>query len=78
MYNLYFRRSNGEKVFLAKEDTVEKCNKVINKDIYCRSNGKFEPPYYRYSYNGRTLDDSSEITVDVGSYTEFYIMEKEV
>lgn len=72
MFKVYFERSNGEIVFVSNCQTLKQCNDKIAKDIATRSNGKFKPPYYIYNYEGKTVDDSDTITVDVGSHTEFY------
>ena len=76
MFKVYFERSNGEMIFISNCQTLKQCNDKIAKDIEARSKGNFIPPYYIYNYEGKTVEDSSKITVDVGSHTEFYHITK--
>lgn len=63
-------------ISLGEFDTIEQCNQKIKEDIDTRSKGRFIPPYYIYNYDGKTVEDSNEITVDVGSHVEFYHIKK--
>lgn len=76
MLKLKFERSNGEMIDVGNYNTLDECQDAIKKDAKERSNGKFIPPYMILNYKADTLEDSNYITVDVGSHTEFYHIER--
>lgn len=61
--NLYFQRSNGTHIFLAKDITEEEVHKEIKKFLNARN---FK------SYYTRTWETDGVKYYDVGSWSEFF------
>lgn len=65
---LYFRRSNNSRNFLCRVFTREDALKAINN---------FLDQHNYKSYYTRTWREGDEVWIDVGSWSEFFIVEDE-
>ena len=78
MYNLVFTDYNGDGQLVAKLNNPDEAFKVITKDVKIRKSvlagiQNFKIPYVRWWGDVETTG----ITYDVGSHTEFYHLYKE-
>ena len=66
LHKLWFKRSNGEEVFLTMVDSKEELFARINEFL---AEKNYHAPYMRTWLN----DDDTRTIIDVGSHTEFFI-----
>lgn len=65
---LYFRRSDNRRKFLCRVFTKEDAIKAISN---------FLDQHYYKSYYTRTWREGDEVWIDVGSWSEFFVVEDE-
>ena len=63
--DLYFERSNGERVLLAENVDKEAAYEVMKQ---------FLDDHKYKSYYTRTWEENNDLWMDVGSHTEFFIL----
>lgn len=66
MFELYFRRSNGEDKFLANCKDMSEVNKVIKNFL--------DEHNYKSYYSRMWISAPGHLKIDVGSHTEFFIV----
>lgn len=66
---LYFKNSNGERKIIAKPKTEEDAVKIINK--FCESR------HFKIYYMRTWVDGDGLKVFDVGSWTEFFLLDME-
>ena len=62
---LYFRNHYGKERLIAECDTVQEVGKEINK---------FLDAHNYKSYYWRSFGDGESVTIDVGSWSEFFVI----
>lgn len=64
---LYFRRANGEEIFIGNPTNKKEMLQMVDQDINMRAQPGFK------SYYKRIWLDGGNIWIDVGSHVEYYI-----
>ena len=72
MLKLYFKNSHGERKLVGTYSTDSEVPTAINKYVK-QINPNFKIYYYRFYEN-----DNREIVYDIGSWSEFFILVKEI
>lgn len=67
---LYFQHSDGSESFVCETEDGRYVSDAL-KDLYKRN------PRYQSYYQRTWTDDNGWIWIDVGSYTEFWIVKKD-
>ena len=66
----YFQRSNGEKVGLGATNTFDEAFSLIDSDLKARVTN----PRFVHRYTRVWPEDSTTLKIDVGSWSEFYLI----